>query len=150
MEASEPIEPHRALDRARGVHHEDHAAALAEAVRCGEHARMLGDDVIGPELRSVDERHPSVGDVRGLGVFWAIELVRNRETREPLVPYNASGPAAAPMGEFAAACKVNGLWPFTHFNRVHIVPPCNTSVEDVRTGLAILDDALTAADAHCS
>ena len=57
-----------------------------------EHARMLGDDVIGPELREhPGERHPSVGEVRGLGVFWAIELVRNRETRETLVPFNAAG-----------------------------------------------------------
>ena len=59
-----------------------------------EHARTLGTDVIGPALRELQERHPSVGEVRGLGVFWAIELVRNRETREPLVPFNASGDAA--------------------------------------------------------
>src|SRR6476661_8497631 len=49
-----------------------------------EHARALGEDVIGPELRRLAEKHPSVGEVRGLGVFWALELVRNRETREPL------------------------------------------------------------------
>ena len=60
-----------------------------------EHARHLGDDVIGPALAEMAERHPSVGEVRGLGVFWAIELVRDRDTREPLVPFNASGPAAA-------------------------------------------------------
>jgi taurine--2-oxoglutarate transaminase len=72
----------------------------------------------------------------------------DRETREPLVPYNASGAAAAPMTEFAAACKERGLWPFVHFNRTHVVPPCTTSVEEVREGLAILDEALTVADRH--
>ncbi|MGE5828101.1 MAG: aspartate aminotransferase family protein, partial [Micromonosporaceae bacterium] len=77
-----------------------------------EHARDLGESVIGPALRSLAERHPSVGEVRGLGVFWALELVRDRDTREPLVPYNAGGPAAAPMNAVAAACRERGLWPF--------------------------------------
>jgi taurine--2-oxoglutarate transaminase len=113
-----------------------------------EHARSLGTDVIGPELAKLADKHPSVGEVRGLGVFWALELVRDRDTREPLVPYNAAGPAAAPMNEFAAACKQRGLWPFTHFNRTHVVPPCTTSPDEVREGLAILDDALEVADRY--
>jgi taurine--2-oxoglutarate transaminase len=113
-----------------------------------EHARRLGAEVIGPELAKLADRHPSVGEVRGLGVMWALELVRNRETREPLVPYNASGSDAVPMVEFAAACKQAGLWPFTHFNRTHVVPPCTTSADEVREGLAILDDALAVADRY--
>ncbi len=113
-----------------------------------QNARMLGADVIGPGLREIAERHPSVGDVRGVGVFWAVELVCDRTTREPLVPFNASGPAAAPMAEFAAACKARGLWPFTHFNRTHVVPPCNSTPEEVREGLAALDEALDVADRH--
>ncbi len=113
-----------------------------------EHARHLGTDVIGPELEKIAARHPSVGEVRGLGVFWAVELVKDQTTREPLVPFNASGPAAAPMNEFAAACKRNGLWPFTHFNRTHVVPPVTISDEDARQGLAILDEALTVADSY--
>jgi taurine--2-oxoglutarate transaminase len=83
-----------------------------------------------------------------LGVFWALELVRDRETREPLVPYNAAGPAAAPMNELAAACKQRGVWPFTHFNRVHVVPPCTITADEVAEGIAVLDEALTVADAH--
>ena len=113
-----------------------------------EHSRMLGTDVIGPELEKIKAKHPSVGDVRGLGTFWAIELVRNRETREPLVPYNAAGPTAKPMAEVAAACKAAGLWPFTHFNRVHVVPPCNTPIDEVHHGLAIIDEALSVADSY--
>jgi taurine--2-oxoglutarate transaminase len=111
---------------------------------------MLGTDVIGPELDKIASRHPSVGEVRGLGVFWAIELVRDRTTREPLVPFNAAGPDAAPMGAVAVACKERGLWPFTHFNRVHVVPPCTTGVEEAREGLAILDEALAVADSYVS
>lgn len=111
-----------------------------------EHARDLGEDVIGPGLRELADRHPSIGEVRGLGVFWALELVRDRHTREPLVPFNAGGADAKPMNDFAAACKQGGLWPFIHFNRTHVVPPCTTSVDEVREGLAILDEALTVAD----
>ena len=113
-----------------------------------EHSRMLGTDVIGPELEKLKAKHPSVGDVRGMGTFWAIELVKNRTTREPLVPYNAVGADAKPMLDIAAACKAKGLWPFTHFNRVHVVPPCNTPADVVEEGLAILDDVLTVADQH--
>jgi len=113
-----------------------------------EHARSLGTDVIGPELRGLAERHPCVGEVRGLGVFWALELVRDRATREPLVPFNSSGAQARPMAEFAAACKDRGLWPFVHFNRTHVVPPCTTSTEEVREGVAILDEALKVADTY--
>ncbi len=113
-----------------------------------EHARHLGDDVVGPALREIAERHPSVGEVRGLGVFWAIELVRDRATREPLVPYNASGADNKPMGALMAACKQRGLWPFTHFNRMHVVPPLTISDDEMRTGLAIIDEALTVADGY--
>ena len=98
-----------------------------------EHARHLGDDVVGPALAEIAERHPSVGEVRGLGVFWAIELVRDRGTREPLVPYNAAGAANKPMVDVAAACKARGLWPFTHFNRLHVVPPITISDDDMRS-----------------
>ena len=113
-------------------------------------ARSLGTDLIGPELAAMYERHPSIGEVRGLGAFWAVELVRNRETREMLVPYNASGADAKPMADIVAACREQGVWVFTHFNRVHIVPPCNASAEDVRIGLGAIDKALELADALVS
>jgi taurine--2-oxoglutarate transaminase len=113
-----------------------------------ENAARVGEDVIGPGLRVIAERHPSVGEVRGLGMFWALDLVRNKETREPLVPYNASGADNAPMAEFGAACKQAGLWPFINMNRTHVVPACNVSEAEAKEGLAILDEALTVADAH--
>lgn len=113
-----------------------------------EHAKHIGETVLGPGLRELAERHPSIGEVRGLGVFWALDLVKNRETREPLVPYNAAGADNAPIAQLAAACKQRGLWPFTNMNRLHVVPPCNISEEDAKTGLAVLDEVLTLADAH--
>ncbi|HEX6954563.1 MAG TPA: aspartate aminotransferase family protein [Agromyces sp.] len=113
-----------------------------------ERVRDLGERVVGPRLREIAERHPSVGEVRGLGLFWAIELVRDRETREPLVPFNASGADAAPMARVAAACKQAGLWPFVHFNRMHVAPPLVISEEDLVRGLDIIDAALDLADAE--
>jgi len=141
-----------------GLTYSGHPLACAAAVasinifkeeKIVEHARMLGKDVIGPALEKMKAKHQSVGDVRGLGVFWAIELVKNRETREPYVPFNASGPDAKPMMDLIVACKERNLWPFTHFNRIHVVPPCNTPVEDVQKGLAIIDEVLDIADKHC-
>ncbi|UGQ15093.1 aspartate aminotransferase family protein [Yinghuangia sp. ASG 101] len=141
-----------------GLTYSGHPLACAAAVatltamrdeKIVEHAKWLGDAVIGPGLRAIADRHPSVGEVRGLGVFWAVELVRSKETREPLVPYNAAGADAKPMNDFAAACRARGLWPFVNMNRTHVVPPCTTGEEEAKEGLAILDEALTVADAFC-
>lgn len=106
-------------------------------------AARIGTEVLGPGLRELAERHPSVGEVRGLGVFWAIELVADRATREPLAPYGGSSPA---MAATLAACKSGGLLPFSNYNRIHAVPPCNVSDAEVAEGLQILDAALSVAD----
>ncbi|AKU17373.1 aspartate aminotransferase family protein [Luteipulveratus mongoliensis] len=112
--------------------------------------RSLATDVFAPGLAELADKHPSVGEVRGLGAFWALELVKDKQTREPLVPYNASGADAAPMGAFAKACKDGGLFPFVHFNRTHVVPPCTITPAEAKEGLAILDEALSTADTFCS
>jgi len=111
-------------------------------------SRRLGEEVIAPMLAEVAHRHPSVGEVRGMGCFFAIELVRDSGTREPLVPFNAAGPDAAPMVELMTACKARGVWPFAHFNRLHVAPPLVISEEDLRSGLAAIDEALAVADTY--
>ncbi|WP_197377227.1 aspartate aminotransferase family protein [Mycolicibacterium baixiangningiae] len=108
-------------------------------------AARIGAEVLGPGLAEIAARHPSVGEVRGTGVFWAIELVADRQTREPLAPYGAS---SAAMNAVVAACKDNGLLPFANFNRIHAVPPCTVTADEAREGLAILDQALAVADSH--
>ncbi len=121
--------------------------AMDEEDIVGQAAR-LGTDVLAPALADIAARHPSVGEVRGVGAFWALDLVRNPETREPLVPYNATGEANAPMAAFGAAAKKNGLWPFINMNRTHVVPPCNITEAEAKEGLAALDAALSVADEH--
>jgi taurine---2-oxoglutarate transaminase len=108
-------------------------------------AARIGSEVLGPGLHELAAKHPSVGEVRGLGVFWALELVSNPQTREPLAPYGSSSPA---MNAVIGACKSGGLLPFANFNRIHAVPPCNVTDAEVAEGLKILDAALTVADEH--
>jgi len=110
-----------------------------------ENAKAIGETVIGPALRDMQERHPVIGEVRGLGVFWAVELVSNRATREPLAPYGGTSPA---MGELVVEAKARGLMPFTNFNRLHVVPPCIVTEAEAKEGLAILDEVLTVVDKH--
>ncbi len=110
-----------------------------------ENARRVGTELIGPGLRELAERHPVIGEVRGLGVFWALDLVTDRATREPLAPYGGSSPA---MGALVVEAKKRGLLPFTNFNRLHVVPPCNVSDTEVKDGLAILDEVFAVVDQH--
>ena len=110
-----------------------------------ENAARIGRDVLGPGLREIAEKHACVGEVRGVGVFWALDLVSSKATKEPLAPYGGTSPA---MNEVIAACKKGGLFPFANFNRIHMVPPCNISDEDAKEGLAALDAALSVGDAH--
>jgi taurine---2-oxoglutarate transaminase len=105
-------------------------------------ADRLGAEVIGPGLRALAEKHAWIGEVRGTGAFWAVELVSDRESREPLAPYGGSSPA---MAAVVKGCQERGMLPFSNFNRVHVVPPLTTTDEEAREGLAILDAALAAA-----
>ena len=105
-----------------------------------ENAHDIGENVLGPGLRELAERHPVIGEVRGVGVFWALDLVKDRATREPLAPYGGTSPA---MAELVAACKANGVLPFTNYHRLHVVPPCTITADEAKQGLAALDKALS-------
>ena len=105
-----------------------------------EHSLDIGEKIIGPALRKLAEKHKLIGDIRGVGTFWGMDLVTDRATREPLAPYGGTSPA---MGELVAACKSRGLFPFVHFNRMHIVPPCTITADELHEGFAILDQAFT-------
>ena len=137
-----------------GLTYSGHPLATAAAVatinamteeKMVEHAASTGETVIRPLLEELAAKHKVVGEVRGLGAFWAIELVKDRDTREPLAPYGGSSPA---MGEVMAACKKAGMIPFMNFNRIHICPPLNVSEAELRTGIAALDAALAGIAGH--
>jgi len=106
-----------------------------------ENAASIGENVIGPGLRELAEKHMLIGEVRGLGVFWAMDLVTDRATRAPLAPFAGTSPA---MQQLVVECKNRGLMPFVHFNRMHVVPPCVVTEAEAKEGLAIIDQALSA------
>ncbi|RDW74770.1 hypothetical protein BP6252_05912 [Coleophoma cylindrospora] len=101
-----------------------------------ENAARIGNGVLGPGLRKLAERHPIIGEVRGLGLFWALDLVADAKTRQPL--------AAATVARIKASLMANGLLPFTTDNRIHVVPPCTITEQQVETALAIYDKVLSA------
>jgi taurine--2-oxoglutarate transaminase len=137
-----------------GLTYSGHPLACAAAVasigtmeneRIVENARRIGDEILRPGLEELAMKHQIIGDVRGLGVFFALDLVSDRATREPLAPYGGSSPA---INEILAACRQERLLIFNNFHRLHIVPPCTVSDEEARDGLARLDRALGVADKY--
>jgi len=137
-----------------GLTYSGHPLATAAAVatldvmadeKIVENAASIGENVIKPLLQELMAKHKVIGEVRGKGVFWALDLVTDRATRSPLAPYGASSPA---MNELVAACKKLGLFPFNNYNRMHICPPCNITEAEVREGFAILDQAFTSIAHH--
>ena len=101
-----------------------------------DNARTIGTDHLAPGLASLAERHELIGEVRGVGVFWALDLVSDRESRTPV-----SGVTVAALKKELMA---RGLLPFVADNRLHVVPPCVVTPDEVATALAIYDEAFTA------
>ena len=143
---------------AGGLTYSGHPLACASAVASieafkeegiVENAAEMGG-VFAEQLRGLQEKHPSIGEVRGLGCFWGLELVKDRETREPLVPFNATGEAFAPVARVAKAALERGLYLMTHWNVVMVCPPLTITREEVEEGISILDEALTVADEYAA
>jgi taurine---2-oxoglutarate transaminase len=141
---------------AGGLTYSGHPLACAAAVASIEAFKDEGivensaemGDVFAEQLRGLQERHPSIGDVRGLGCFWGLELVKNRETREPLVPFNATGEAFAPVARLAKAALERGLYLMTHWNVVMVCPPLTITRDEIDEGVSMLDEALAIADEY--
>lgn len=102
--------------------------------RVVENSRTIGETVIGPHLARLAATHEVVEEVRGTGVFWAVELVADRVSREPL--------DAATMSRLKLSLLSAGLLPFIAENRVHIVPPAVITPAEAEHGLTLLDEAL--------
>ncbi|MFF2487872.1 aspartate aminotransferase family protein [Microbacterium sp. NPDC058062] len=100
-----------------------------------DNARRVGEEAIGPGLAALAEKHPLIGEVRGEGVFWALDLVSDRETREPV--------GADVIGRLKKELTSRGLLPFAAENRIHVVPPCVVTDGEVHEAMSIYDEALT-------
>jgi taurine--2-oxoglutarate transaminase len=108
----------------------------------GNAARL--DPVLKELLSGLQERHPSVGTVRSIGLFGVFELVRSRDTMEPMAPFNGSSPE---MTELDARLREDGLYTMLHWNQVFTNPPLCITEEQLREGFAVIDRALDATDA---
>ena len=143
---------------AGGLTYSGHPLACASAVASIEAFKEEGivensaemGGVFAEKLRELESKHPSIGDVRGLGCFWGIELVKNRETREPLVPFNATGEAFAPVARVAKAALERGLYLMTHWNVIIVAPPLTITRDEIDEGVGILDEALSIADEYAA
>ena len=143
---------------AGGLTYSGHPLACASAVASieafkeegiVENAAEMGG-VFAEQLRTLQDKHPSIGDVRGLGCFWGLELVKDRATREPLVPFNAAGEAFAPVARLSKAALERGLYLMTHWNVVMVCPPLTITRDEIEEGIGILDEALAIADEYAA
>ena len=124
------------------------AAALANIGVIREDQLVQRAAGLGPVLKrmltDLGEAHPSIGEVRSIGLFGILELVRDRNTKEPMTPWNGSSPEMAALKKY---CLDNGLFLYTHWHTVLIIPPLIITEEQLKTGFEILDKALEITDA---
>lgn len=110
-----------------------------------ENAKAMG--VIFKEgLEELKAKHPSVGDVRSIGLFAVIELVKDKETKEPLAPWNAKPHEMGVMAQVPGALRERGMYTFSKWNWIFVVPPLSINETELRDGLRILDEVLDITD----
>ena len=138
-----------------GLTYNAHSVGCAAGVACInvykedkliENARAMGA-IVKAELAKMKEKHPSIGDTRAIGLFSLVELVKNRDTREPLTPYNPRPDQLGPMPAFNAFLRENGLFTFVRWNTFFVNPPLCITEQELRDGLAIIDRGLDIIDA---
>ena len=134
-----------------GAHPVSCAAALAtiqvyQEDHLIENARKMGQ-ILTAEMARLQDKHPSVGEVRSIGLFGIFELVKNRQTREPMAPFNATPAEMGPMAQLGAFLRERGLFTLVRWNTFFVNPPLCITEDQLREGLAIIDQALEITDA---
>ncbi len=135
-----------------GLTYSGHPLACAAGVACQEfylkndieaHVQKVGKH-LGQVLESIKAKHKSVGDVRYIGLFSGVELVKDRKTREPLVPWGQDPQGI--MGSIVKELKSRGFFTYSHENVIMIAPPLIITEEQIDEELAKLDKVLTIVD----
>ena len=135
-----------------GLTYSGHPLACAAGVACLNYykdANILENvnksgEALGECLEEMKKTHPSVGDVRYIGLFSAVELVKDKETREPLVPYGKDPEGR--MGRLIGELKKRGFMTYSHENMIIIAPPLIITAEQIKEELKKLDEVLYIAD----
>ncbi len=112
-----------------------------------ENAAAMGKYIEG-KVEAMKLIHPSIGDFRNTGLLGCIELVKDKKTKEPMVPYNAKADEMGPMNKVAAKLRELGMYTFVRWNYIFIAPPLCITKEQVDEGLAIIDQAISIADEY--
>jgi taurine--2-oxoglutarate transaminase len=103
------------------------------------------EGVLRSGLKAIAEKRRTVGEARGVGAFFVLELVKDRETKEPLVPWHGDGPGV--MKNLFGELRKRGVSTFGKFNCVMVAPPLTSSKQEIEQGLSAIDDALGAFEA---
>ena len=135
-----------------GLTYSGHPLACAAGVACLNYykgANILENvnksgKALGECLEEMKKTHPSVGDVRYIGLFSAVELVKDKETREPLVPYGKDPDGI--MGKLIGELKKRGFMTYSHENMIIVAPPLIITTEQIEEELKMLDEVLYIAD----
>lgn len=124
------------------------ALAMIEAYKedkMVENSKAQGG-VLGEELERIKSKHPAVGDVRYVGLFSVIELVKDKDTREPLAPWN--GPDPGVMGAVGRYLMEHGVYAYIRWNFIFVTPPLCVTKDELLEGMKVVDEALDVADAY--
>jgi len=134
-----------------GLTYNGHPVSLAAAIanikviqedKLVERAKQRGI-YLTKKLSDLKEKHPSVGECRSIGLFGIIELVKDRESKEPLSPWNTTNKTVKQVRQY---CLDHGLFLYSHWHTLLIIPPLIITEEQLDEGFAVLDEALLLAD----
>jgi taurine--2-oxoglutarate transaminase len=112
-----------------------------------ENAANMGK-YIDEKVEEMKKTHPSIGDFRNTGLLGCIELVKNRNTKEPMAPYNAKASEMEIMNKVAGKIKELGMYAFVRWNYIFVAPPLSITKEQVDEGLDIISQAIAIADEY--
>ena len=100
-------------------------------------------------MKKLIDKHPCIGDWRNTGMLGCLELVKNRDTKEPMAPFNASPSEMSIMDKVVGKLRTLGMFTYTKWNYIFVAPPLTTKKEEIDEGLEIISKALLIADEYC-
>ena len=128
-------------------------AAALETIKVYEDENLIENAVnmgayMNEQVALLKQKHPSVGDWRNTGLLGCLELVKNRQTKEPMAPFNAKPDDMVIMNKVAAKIKALGMYTFVRWSYIFIAPPLCITRQEIDEGLAIISEALKIADEY--
>ncbi len=136
--SAHPVSCAAALENLKVMQEED---MVENAARMGAYVEH--------KVAELKAKHPSIGDFRNTGLLGCIELVKNRNTKEPLTPWNATPAESKPTGRIAARIRELGMFTFVKWNFIFIAPPLCVTEAQIDEGIDIIAQALDIADEYC-